>query len=222
MPSQVISLRVSTDLLTTLLSHLIASEAPLPLSKADLIRTCLRDYCRYLSLPITPATPSSLLTLNTLGRPRTSTFGSLPPAASQPSFADFSAACLSISPTTPASAILATYRELYPDGEAQPAGAKAGAKAPLDAATSASITKLLPILAADSAFSRQTIEELAANYITYHPTDTYASTLEAIRTYCLSHSIPFTSSLGGEDTAPLGAANGGPSDLPNSPDKATI
>lgn len=207
MPSQVISLRVSTDLLTTLLSHLIASEAPLPLSKADLIRTCLRDYCRYLSLPITPATPSSLLTLNTLGRPRTSTFGSLPLAASQPSFDDFSAACLSISPTTPASAILATYRELYPDVEAQPAGAKAdakaGAKAPLEtpAPTSASITKLLPILAADSAFSRQTIEELAANYITYHPTDTYASTLEAIRTYCLSHSIPFTSSLSGEDAA---------------------
>ncbi len=205
MPSQVISLRVSTDLLTTLLSHLIASEAPLPLSKADLIRTCLRDYCRYLSLPITPATPSSLLTLNTLGRPRTSTFGSLPPAASQPSFDDFSAACLSISPTTPTSAILATYNELYPGVKVQPteakAGAKAGAKAPLDATTSASITKLLPILAADSAFSRQTIEELAANYITYHPTDTYASTLEAIRTYCLSHSIPFTSSLSGEDAA---------------------
>ena len=206
MPSQVISLRVSTDLLTTLLSHLIASEAPLPLSKADLIRTCLRDYCRYLSLPITPATPSSLLTLNTLGRPRTSTFGSLPSATTPPSFDDFSSACLSISPTTPASAILATYNELYPGVKVQPAeakaGAKAGAKAPSpDAATSASITKLLPILAADSAFSRQTIEELATNYITYHPTDTYASTLEAIRTYCLSHSIPFTSSLSGEDAA---------------------
>lgn len=199
MPSQVISLRVSTDLLTTLLSHLIASEAPLPLSKADLIRTCLRDYCRYLSLPITPATPSSLLTLNTLGRPRTSTFGSLPAAASQPTFADFSSACLSISPTTPTSAILATYNELYPGVKVQPTGAKAPLETP--APTSASITKLLPILAADSAFSRQTIEELAANYITYHPTDTYASTLEAIRTYCLSHSIPFTSSLSGEDAA---------------------
>lgn len=199
MPSQVISLRVSTDLLTTLLSHLIASEAPLPLSKADLIRTCLRDYCRYLSLPITPATPSSLLTLNTLGRPRTSTFGSLPLATTPPSFDDFSAACLSISPTTPTSAILATYRELYPDVEVQPAGAKAPLETP--APTSASITKLLPILAADSAFSRQTIEELAANYITYHPSDTYASTIEAIRTYCLSHSIPFTSSLSGEDAA---------------------
>lgn len=199
MPSQVISLRVSTDLLTTLLSHLIASEAPLPLSKADLIRTCLRDYCRYLSLPITPATPSSLLTLNTLGRPRTSTFGSLPLATTPPSFDDFSAACLSISPTTPTSAILATYTELYPGVEVQPAEAKAPLETP--APTSASITKLLPILAADSAFSRQTIEELAANYITYHPTDTYASTLEAIRTYCLSHSIPFTSSLSGEDAA---------------------
>lgn len=197
MPSQVISLRVSTDLLTTLLSHLIASEAPLPLSKADLIRTCLRDYCRYLSLPITPATPSSLLTLNTLGRPRTSTFGSLPAATTPPSFDDFSSACLSISPTTPTSAILATYRELYPDVEVQPTEAKAPLETP--APTSASITKLLPILAADSAFSRQTIEELAANYITYHPTDTYASTLEAIRTYCLSHSIPFTSSLSSTD-----------------------
>ena len=228
MSSTVVYIRLSTDLLTSLLRH-VTSEAGgsyLPLSKADLIRTCLRDYCRFLSIPIIPADPASLLALNSLGRPVASTLGSplsgaLPSADSHPTFASFASSCLSASPTTPPSALISTFRSLYPshpDSRLPQAALLAqlpspGAAAPQPLAPS-TITKLLPILAADSAFSRQPIEEIAANYIAYHPSDTYPSTLATIRDYCTKHSIPFTSSLGGEDTARSAAeaANGGPSD----------
>lgn len=225
MSSTVVYIRLSTDLLTSLLRH-VTSEAGgsyLPLSKADLIRTCLRDYCRFLSIPIIPADPASLLSLNSLGRPVASTLGSplsgaLPSVDSHPTFASFASSCLSASPTTPPSALISTFRSLYPshpDASLPVAELQAQLRAPEAApqpSSSSSILKLLPILAADSAFSRQPIEEIAANYITYHPSDTYPSTLSAIRDFCLSHSIPFTSSLGGEGGSAAGAAEGGPND----------